>query len=355
MWVRALCFAWVLLALPIAPRAGSAAALPRPVQDPPLQQAAGPFVVRHWPGHEPLANWLLAAAPGLAQLPALPPDVLYHGEPIQIILAPDAASFQRLAGTVPEWGAGVAIPSASTIVLPVFGRHGRDVWAMASVLRHELAHLALHRYLSPARPPRWFDEGFARWAAGEWDWEAGLQLRLAFAMQRAPPLDSLSLAWPAGAVDARIAYLLATTTVTHLVSRSGQRGLELFLQRWRDGDTMDAAMWRTYGMTLAQFEEHWRTDIRRRYGWTYFLSSTIVFWGFAGVLLLLLFARRRRRDRERMNRLREHEPPDVPAYWLETDPLLDDADVDGHPDRPPGRTDPESGSAGHPDRPGSQP
>jgi hypothetical protein len=42
-------------------------------------------------------------------------------------------------------------------------------------------------------------------------------------------------------------------------------------------------------------------------------------WLVVAVLVAILFGIRRRRDRARLARLRETEPPDEPAYWLERD------------------------------------
>lgn len=286
---------------------------------PPLDSLVRGLVVVHYgAGDERLARQILEVASASLALPALPGDVLRTGGPIRIFLAPDPAAFDSLTGgRIPEWGAGVAFPATGRIVLPAYASSRGAPHDLGRVLRHELAHVALHRYLRPARIPRWFDEGYARWAAGEWTWQAAWELRLAFALHRTPPLDSLALDWPAGAVDARVAYLLATRAVAFLVERSGVRGLRLFLARWAEGDAMEPALRRTYGLTLAQFEEDWREDVEESYGWAFLLSYSLVFWLFVALALFLLYAIRRRRDRERRAALRAAEPPDDPAYWLE--------------------------------------
>ena len=304
----------VLLALLHAAPAG---AVQRPGADgAPLVR--GPLVVHHW-GAPELATRLLDAMEAAPGLPALPADVLAGGDSIHIHLAPDEARFDSLAGGhAPEWGAGIAFPDAGVIVLPAYASRRGAPQELARTLRHELAHIALHRYLAPARIPRWFHEGYARWATGELDWEAGWQIRLAFLLRRAPPLDSLTLDWPAAEADARIAYLLSASTIDYLTQYGGSRGLALFLERWKEEGALEPALWRTYGLTLPQFEEAWRGYVRRRYGWLVFLSHSVVFWAFAAAVLLVLFGIRRRRDRARMALLRATEPPDDPAYWLET-------------------------------------
>lgn len=283
----------------------------------PARLVDNPLVLYYWPGGERLAHRLLELARAQPSLPALPEDVIRPGDTVHVYLAPDEARFDSLTGgRAPEWGAGIAYPDAGVIVLPGYISSRAAPHELARILRHELAHIALNRFLAPARAPRWFDEGYARWAAGEWDLEAAWQLRLAFALDRAPPLDSISLDWPRAAADARIAYLLSTTAIVYLVEQSGVHGLRVFLERWKESGNLDTALRQTFGFSLAQFEEAWRREVRSRYGWTLFLAHTLVFWAIVALLLLLLGIRRRRYDLERMERLRAEELPDSPAYWL---------------------------------------
>lgn len=268
-----------------------------------------------WPGDSLRAlrvARILAAAP---DLPALPPG-LPHGT--HVVLAPSEARFDSLTGgAVPEWGAGVAIPSMGRIVLPVYPAPRTRGWDEARVVRHEWAHLGLHQALPGLRVPRWFDEGYAEWASGAWNVEEGWRLRVALATGRLPPLDSLALAWPRDRASADLAYLLAASAVEFLVHSSGERGVEALLARWGREESFEAAIRGTYGLTGSQLEEAWRRFIRSRYGWLAVLSGSLFFWLLAGVALTALFLIRRRRDREKLERLRREEPPDAPAWWLE--------------------------------------
>jgi hypothetical protein len=290
----------------------TALALAAPAQD---SIPAGPATLHFWPGQEALAERLARRVAEAPPLPALPDDVLHLG-PITIYLAPDPARWDSLTGgAVPHWGAGVADPYAGVIVLPTYGWGRRPLHTVHQTLRHELAHVGLQRYLGSARTPRWFTEGYAQWAAGQWDQESAWRLRLALASRRAPPLDSLTLDWPADAAEARIAYLLSASALAYLVDRSGEHGLRVFLDRWRAEQDFEGAFRAVYGRTLGQFEEDWRRHVRRTYGWGVLLGHSLFFWGIAAIVLLVLFAVRRKRDRERLDRLRAAEIPDDPAYW----------------------------------------
>jgi hypothetical protein len=261
---------------------------------------------------------------GLPPLPALP-DSLPKG--LALFIAPNQLSFDSLTGgAVPEWGAGVAIPSLGRIVVPGYGSQRTRGWSEARVLQHEWAHLGLHQALQGFRVPQWFDEGYAEWASGGWNAGEGWRLRVAFALGRAPPLDSLVLGWPRDRASADLAYLLSATAVEYLIRESGERGLRLFLERWRDEGSFDTAMRGVYGLTLGQFEEDWRGYVRKQYGWLFVLSHSSVFWLTLALALLAMARIRRGRDREAIARLRAGEPPDQPAFWNEaTDGAGDEA------------------------------
>jgi hypothetical protein len=239
---------------------------------------------------------------------------------LSLFIAPTQGSFDSLTGgTVPEWGAGVAIPDLGRIVVPGFGPTRTRGWDEARVLRHEWAHLGLHQHLRGLRIPQWFDEGYAEWSSGGWNPAEGWRLRVAIAMGRAPPLDSLALGWPRDRASADLAYLLSATAVEYLIEESGERGLRLFLERWKSEGNFDNALRSTYGLTLGQFEEDWRRYVRKRYGWLFVLSHSSVFWLTLTFALLVMVRIRRGRDREGLARLRAGEPPDQPAYWEECD------------------------------------
>lgn len=251
----------------------------------------------------------------LPPLPALPADV---PDDLTLFIAPNQSVFDSLTGgAVPEWGAGVAIPRLNRIVVPGFGLQRARGWTEARVLRHEWAHLGLHQYLTGLRIPQWFDEGYAEWASGGWTPTEGWKLRVAFALGRAPDLDSLALAWPRDRSEAELAYLISATTVEYLVRESGERGLRIFLERWREESSFDLAMRGVYGLTVGQFEEDWKGYVRKRYGWLFVLSHSSVFWVSLALALLLMVRIRRGRNREAMARLRAGEPPDQPAYWAD--------------------------------------
>ncbi|MEX1258555.1 MAG: hypothetical protein WEG36_13150 [Gemmatimonadota bacterium] len=280
----------------------------------PLDPALEPRVrFVYWPGDEERAARLLAALERAPYLPGLPPDMPGRSA---FYLAPDMEIWNALTGgAVPSWGAGVAIPAERIAVIPLDGGPLSGLAARDRTALHEWAHLGLHDYLGGMRIPRWFDEGYAQWASAGWDVEEAWRLRVALARGGTPPLDSLALAWPVDRVGADLAYLLSASAVEYLVGESGERGMEIFLTRWRALGDFEEAFRQTFGFTTSGFELRWVEHVKRRYGWMLVLYQTAPFWLLGGVALLFLFGVRRRRDRERLAGLRANDPPDQPAYW----------------------------------------
>jgi hypothetical protein len=272
--------------------------------------SAGSVRVMYTPRQGGLAREVLAAARRPLRLPGLG---TWTPDSIVVVVASDPAGFAAATGGgVPEWAGGVAIPELRRIVLPAYPAAGVRDDERGVVLRHELAHLALHRHVGRL-VPRWFDEGYAEVASGGWDVESAWQLRLAFARGLAPPLDSLTLDWPRREADARLAYLLSATAVDYLRRRGGERGLALLFAHWRQSGELDPALRATYGITLGRFEDDWRQDVRSRYGWLALLSNLALIWVAATALVLLAWIPRRRRNRRKLAQMEAEEHLLAPA------------------------------------------
>lgn len=295
----------------LAPASGAA-------QGTPLALGTDSVRVVYWEGQRALAERTYRTARAGFPLPGIPAgEAAWRGT---IVLAPTAEVFDSVAGgRTPEWSAGVAIPSRRLIVLPSFVSPRTPLGDPIVALRHEIAHLVLSEYLG-ANIPRWFNEGYATWASGEWDETSGWRIRLALLTGAAPPLDSLRLGWPGGEGEARLAYLLSASAVRHLATRNGEQAFAAFMETWRREGSPDVAIRSTYQMTLTQFEREWRAMVRRRYGWLLAISQVGAFWLALTLLLLVLGGARRRRDERRLAEMEEAPAPEGETWWIESPP-----------------------------------
>ena len=259
----------------------------------------GRFTVLFFPQDRLLATSLAASALATDTFPGLPRPQ----QRVTIAIAPDERRFREWAGSAPEWGSAVAFPESRRIVLQG-SRAGSDAGDPVRVLRHELAHLALHEHLGDL-PNRWFDEGYASYAAREWGREEVLATNIALALRGMPTLDELDASFEGGATAAQSAYALAYRAVTELALIDRRRGLALLFEYWRETSSFERALRRAYGMTSVDFEKRWSDRTRAQYG-LLALASNVT---FATLVLLFvmtpLYVIRKRRDRRRLERMRE--------------------------------------------------
>ena len=218
---------------------------------------------------------------------------------VTLAIAADARQFREWIGpNVPEWGSAVAFPEQNRIVM-----QGRRAGSRAGdpfeVLRHELAHLALHEALGDLTP-RWFDEGYASYAASEWSREDALRTNVALVIRGTPTLKELERWFGGGTARAEAAYALSYRAVAELAELDAQRGLTVLLSEWARTGSLDTAIRNAYGLTLAGFESRWRSRTRRRYGGLAVLADLTLGASLMLVVVFPLYLARRRRDRRRL-------------------------------------------------------
>jgi peptidase MA superfamily protein len=270
----------------------------------------GQVTVVAWPAQVRLATELAREAGRPADWPGLGQKV---PGPLRLILVPDARRLDSLtSGRAPHWGAAIALPDSRTILLRA---DGEDLFR---TLRHELAHLALHQAVS-VRVPLWFDEGYAGWAAGEWDRLGSLELNLAVVRGAIPDFESLDGALRGSASTADAAYALAVSAVAELARRNPSGTLDPLLSRLEAGTDFGVAVRATTGLPLGRFEEEWQRATRRRYSVGTWL---IAGGGWLVLALILVGLRRVRRRNDRVRRAAldvgwEVEPEDAPGPELD--------------------------------------
>jgi hypothetical protein len=258
----------------------------------------GRFTVAAEPHDAVLARSLLREAVSNDTFPWLPRP----SERVLIVVAQDRARFRALVGQgAPEYGSAVAIPAERRIVMQG-SRAASDAGNPMEALRHELAHLALHEALGDL-PSRWFDEGYATVAAGEWGRDEIFATNVALALRGMPSLEALDQRFAGGAEQATAAYALAHRAVVELASLDPKRGLALFFRYWRESGDFDVAIREAFGMTEVAFEKRWRDRTQRRYGALALFADLSL-----GALVLLvvvtpLYMIRRRRDRDRLAKM----------------------------------------------------
>lgn len=238
----------------------------------------------------------------------LPPEVA--ARPVEIDFLPrGATALPPRWAMLPRWAAGGAIPTENRLVVVEGKTGGFPFGSPAQTLRHELAHVLLHRRL-PGGVPRWFDEGVALRLSGEW--EGGLPAGSLLSGR----LGRLSLArldadFREGEAEARRSYELARGFLAHLFPSATD--LPPFLDDVSRRGSFDAAFLLRFGATPAEAFDRWVLGQPLLLRWAAVVGNDGLLLG-AGALLFvplgaLLLRRRRRAALETLGPDRDEPPP----------------------------------------------
>ncbi|MEE9208607.1 MAG: peptidase MA family metallohydrolase [Gemmatimonadota bacterium] len=277
-----------------------------------------PVVVVHSdPASEFLADRLRESSYVWSPMPGIGPPEGVLADTIEIWLSSDLASLNVAELSRAEsWVAGTAHPPSQRIALRV--EPGSPNPGLLGTMRHEVAHLAVHR-ATGGRVPVWLSEGYAQLASGQWNISEAWRLRLVILRNSESPFREKGLRFRGRGADAQLGYLLSYTAVDQLYSLGGEAGLASLFRALKQGQPFDSALRTVYGLTEAQFEQRWRKTVLDRYGWLYVFSRAALFWLAISLLLFLLLGRRVRSDRDRLNAMKAEE-----RFEQQAEGLVDD-------------------------------
>jgi hypothetical protein len=173
---------------------------------------------------------------------------------------------------------------------------------LRAVLRHELAHVALHEALDGQHVPLWFNEGFAIHLARENGFARSRTLWTAAVAGNLIALSDLDARFPSDIVGVPLAYAQAADVVRFLLREQDEARFELLIERVRRGQSFDRALYDSYGMDVYNLEQNWRADVDQRYSlWPVLLSGTMI-WGGAALLIVVAWRRKRTRAKATLAR-----------------------------------------------------
>jgi len=228
------------------------------------------------------------------------------------------------AKSTPSWIVGLALPPQDVVIFPArVASYPYD--SLESVLRHEVAHLALDIAAAGRPVPRWFHEGVA--ISVDAGWGVTHQARLLFEVARGPAVvDVETLFVSDHQHETARAYLLAAVLVADLRQRHGAGLPGALARRVAAGEAFDRAFEIETGDTPDEAATRaWAAYVRWT-NWIPAVTSASALWLVILAVATVAFAARRRR-RARLRR-----------QWEEEDRWRDDttsSEVDrGGPDGP---------------------
>ena len=185
-------------------------------------------------------------------LRGLPAAASMAGRFITVSLAPD----------LPTGVNGRSLVAQSTVVLPLTRWVDWKPASLRRVLRHELTHIAVGRFLGHLEMPAWFVEGLAEWASGGLTCagRARVGIETLRRLQTGKDLPSIEGAWDR--IPKRLAYDFFTSFFEFLetIHPHALVGGDL-VQRIHDLG-LETALRVTYGLGLQDLEVGWSRWLR---------------------------------------------------------------------------------------------
>lgn len=209
---------------------------------------------------------------------------------------------------MPHWVAGVARPEAGEIVI---ARHGPDGSPsdLERLLKHEMAHVILHRATGGAELPRWFHEGMAESFTGGISLTRAQTLAAAVFGPGVPDLEKLEQHFRGtDGPDAAVAYAAARDLVEYLRGRDADGvAMRQLLGELRGGESFEAAIVRAYDASLPDLVGQWRSALPGRFVWYPMIAGGGIPFILVAPLVLVAYVRRRRLIRRGWERLAREE------------------------------------------------
>jgi hypothetical protein len=139
--------------------------------------------------------------------------------------------------------------------------------------------LLLHQHIAEERLPRWLDEGLAQWTSG------GITellsnpnpslLDRAVITQNWISFERLAERFPQNQQALMLAYQQSYSLVGFMINHYGQDAIFALLAALKNGEPIDDALWRVYGLTLADLEQAWIDHMQGETPWLSYLAIHI--------------------------------------------------------------------------------
>jgi hypothetical protein len=255
----------------------------------------GVRIIADIPGDAPYVDSVITitAARLKPLLGGLTPDSL------DIFIVANAGKFDSLTeNSIPDWGAGVAMPYAHRIVIksPLILPGDK---ALGELVAHEYTHMALAARVGLQTVPRWLNEGMAMYLSAEWGWGENLSIGWAVVSGNTIPLTEIEFLNRFSDNKAGIAYSESYLAFRYFLDTYGQSSLRILLDNFEKHQDIDRAFVAAMGGNYHSFEREFMVYLRGRYNIVIVLFNSELFWIVVTALFIsaLIAVRLRRKKR----------------------------------------------------------
>ncbi|MCH7753945.1 hypothetical protein IH970_02315 [candidate division KSB1 bacterium] len=227
---------------------------------------------------------------------------------VKVFLCPSDEIFGKLTGNyIPHWGAGVADPTQSVIVLksPALTE---DHDGFPKLVKHELVHIMIGQSVGPpGKLPRWFSEGIATLFSYDEHFASGKSISKALLSDSIIPLDEIDEVLKFHQVKATLAYEESYSFTLFLQEKFGLPMLVDLIHALNKDLTFEATFTQVFEADLFELELEWYEFLEKKYRWRFLLDFETFLWIFILFLFIFVFVAIRFKNRRIMNRWEEEE------------------------------------------------
>ena len=212
-----------------------------------------------------------------------------------LVLINDQRQFRQMAGH--PLVVAYALPSENVMVID-HTRMATKPFNLQATIKHELCHLILHHHIEGERLPRWFDEGVCQWASdGLADIILDRQRELlpaAILSGRYFDLANLKHRFPGDKNGLILAYEQSKSIVEYISRTYGKQGVQDLLELLRQGNELEVAVEKSFGIAFDQLEARWREHLKKNINWFTYLTIHLyeILFVSAALLTILAYIRR---------------------------------------------------------------
>ena len=216
------------------------------------------------------------------------------------------------AGTVmPDWAAGIALPDMGAMVIRADRVGAWRQRELTGVFAHEMAHLLMFSAagVGADRMPSWFKEGVAANFARDGEWLDFFNLWVSPIPSADHPLTEVGHAFSSQyPVMLKGAYAGSYSFVRFAMDRHSAALPARVMACLREGLDFDRAWLEAAGVSLADTENSWSSEIRGKTRWAAILTSTATLWLAITMLVLLAWLLKKRRAARMIERWEQEDP-----------------------------------------------
>lgn len=228
--------------------------------------------------------------------------------PVNVYLCPNEDEFSRLTGNlIPHWGEGAADADHGFIILRSPHQTGNHDH-FPTLIKHELVHVLIGRFLNRHSLPKWFNEGVALSFSKDESFAGGTAVSKALFSDSIIPLSSIDDVLEFHSVKARLAYEESYLFTKFIEETFGSENIVEFLHRLEKSDApFDVVFQNVFKHDVLDLELEWYDYLQDEYRWRFLLDFESFLWIFILTLFIFVFLGIRLKNRRTLKRWDDEE------------------------------------------------